>query len=78
METRAQHRETLTAEPKLWNLPHWKVHTADHHHVSLSGGKVEDECKKKLLSLYKLEYMCFRTPLSLPTDIFLLTVFELI
>lgn len=53
METRAQHRETLTAEPKLWNLPHWKVHTADHHHVSLSGGKVEDECKKKLLSLYK-------------------------
>lgn len=62
---------------KAWNLPHWKVHTANHHHVSLSRGKAEDGSKKKLLSLRKLEYMCFRTPLSFPTDIFLPTVFEM-
>lgn len=43
---------------------------------SLSRGKAEDGSKKKLLSLCKLEYICFRTPLSFPTDIFLLTVFE--
>lgn len=70
-------RETLTAKPKLWNLPHCKVHAAGHHRVSSSREKAEDGSKKKLLNLCKLECTCFRIPLWVVTSSTVLAVFVL-
>lgn len=55
---------------KRWNLPRCEVPAGDHRRVPLSGEKAEDESKRKLLSLCKMGYACFRIPLRLFTDIF--------